>query len=454
MSLNRMLRMLGTATLAVGFADAAFAQGFSIESAVLDSRSAKNLGVTTEQGQMADFFKAQKAVTFGILRAAGISLDQLPPEVRARIERFQTTNLDAFRAFSEGLDLKDQGRFAEAKELFRRAAELDPGFGLAVEQQQAMPEVNVGSAVQMRAVVAAASNSAVDRGRQGYAVDLAHALAALQAGQTVGLSTTPLADPLQPLEYTVNKPGSGDGYAQSLVAGLSYSYVPAGSTGPLAIAVTNAWPGGKYSTSGGVLESVSSDGLSAQRGGAAIGNGGTPGSTLLADGVTTAYWGTWLSSGSNSATLTVQGTPYTATSGGLGNIDYVIAQATRQMPGTGTADFLPMANAGSLGQTSGTIRVDFQNRVVDLLNLGFNINGLSFSGLNGSSSYAPSSASGAFSGNYSQGSCTGCAAFTPQSSVFTGNFVGRSADGLVFSTIMLTGNGTGTASGVQLFKKP
>jgi hypothetical protein len=42
--------------------------------------------------------------------------------------------------------------------------------------------------------------------------------------------------------------------------------------------------------------------------------------------------------------------------------------------------------------------------------------------------------------------------------VFTGNFVGRSADGLVFSTIMLTGNGTGngtdTASGVQLFKKP
>jgi hypothetical protein len=148
----------------------------------------------------------------------------------------------------------------------------------------------------------------------------------------------------------------------------------------------------------------------------------------------------------------VQGTPYTAASGGLGNIDYVIAQATRQMPGTGTADFTPMANAGSLGQTTGTIRVDFQNRSVDLLNLGFNINGLSFSGLNGSSGYAQTSASGAFNGNYTQGTCTGCSAFTPQSSVFTGNFVGRSADGLVFSTIMLTG--AGTASGVHLFTKP
>jgi hypothetical protein len=452
MSPMRMLRLLGAATLVAGAADAAFAQVFSIESAVIDSRSAKNLGATIEQGQMADFFKAQKAVTFGILRAAGISLDQLPPEVRARIERFQTTNLEAFRAFSQGLDLKDQGRFAEAKELFRRAAELDPGFGLAVEQQQAMPDVNVGSAVQMRAVMAAAGNSAVDRGRQGYAVDLAHALAALQAGQTIGLSTTPLADQLPLAEPLVNKPGAGDGYAQSLVAGLSYSYVPAGSPGPLNIAVTNAWPGGKYATNGGILESVTSDGLSAQRGGAAIGNGGTPGSTLLADGVTTAYWGTWLSSDTKSATLTVQGTNYTANSGSLGNIDYVIAQATRQMPGTGSADFAPVANAGSLGQPSGTIRVDFLNRNVDLLNLGFSLNGLTFSGLNGTSSYASTSGSGAFSGNYSQGNCAGCTAFTPQSSVFTGNFVGRNADGLVFSTILLTGNGT--SSGVHLFKKP
>jgi hypothetical protein len=103
--------------------------------------------------------------------------------VRARIERFATTNVEAFRAFSQGLDLKDQGRFTEARESFRRAAELDPGFGLAAEQQQSRPDVNVSSALQLRAVMAAAAGAAVDRGKTAYVVDLNRALAALQAGQ-------------------------------------------------------------------------------------------------------------------------------------------------------------------------------------------------------------------------------------------------------------------------------
>jgi hypothetical protein len=455
MSPIRMFRILAAATLVGAAADAAFAQGFSIESAVLDSRSAKNLGVTTEQGQMADFFKAQKAVTFGILRSAGISLDQLPPDVRARIERFQTTNLEAFRAFSQGLDLKDQGRFAEAKEQFRRAAELDPGFGLAVEQQQAMPDVNVSTSVQMRAVVAIASNSAVDRGRQGYVVDLAHAQAALQAGQTVVLQAAPaLTEQLLPMEYTINTPGSGDQFVQSqnLVAALSYSVAPAGG-----IAVTSEWPGGKYRTNGGILESVSSDGLSAQRGSATVGNSGTPGSALLADGATTAYWGTWLSRGSNTASLTLAAgntsNTYTAASG-LGNIDYVMAQATRQMPGTGTASFTPVPFAGSLGQPAGTIQVDFLHQNIELQNLAFSIGGLSFSGLTGSSSYASPLGSGAFKGSYSDGFCSGCKSFSPASSGFTGNFVGLNAAGLIFSTIMAADGST--VSGVNLFdrKKP
>ena len=102
------------------------ARGFSLEGAVIDSRNGNSLGVVNERGDLATLFRAQKAMTFGILRAAGVSLDQLSPEVRARIERFQTTNVEAFRAFSQGLDLKDEGRFAEARESFKRAAELDP----------------------------------------------------------------------------------------------------------------------------------------------------------------------------------------------------------------------------------------------------------------------------------------------------------------------------------------
>jgi hypothetical protein len=132
-------------------------------------------------------------------------------------------------------------------------------------------------------------------------------------------------------------------------------------------------------------------------------------------------------------------------------VDYAYADATRSMPTTGTAVFSPAG--GSLGQASGTVAVNFVTRGVELQNLGFNIGSLAFSGLNGSATYSDRIASGTFGGNYSSGTCTGCTAFTPVSSSFGGSFVGRNADGLVFSTFLLTGGG-GSAAGVHVFRQP
>ena len=421
------------------------AQTFALEGAVIDSRSGANLGVVSERGDVNGLFRAQKAMTFGILRSAGISLEQLPPDVRARIERFATTNLEAFRAFSQGLDLKDQGKFVEAKVFFRRAAELDPGFALAAEQQQSMPDVNLGTSVQTRAVIVAAAGAAVDRGKASFAVDTARALAALAAGQSV--VTVPLAnnaEPVKTTDYTINPPGSSTSFVPNLVAGISYT-VALASGNQVHLANAAEWKGDSYRVSSGVLESLGAVGSSfqAQRGNAANVPGGN---VVLGDGAT-AYWGSWLSTPTASATVTVSG----VSSPALGPVDYVLADATRQMPGSGTAVFTP--SGGSLTQTSGQIAVNFVTRGVELRNLGFNIGGLVFSGLNGASTYDARIASGTFGGNYTSGTCTGCSGFTPQGSSYNGSFVGRNADGLVFSTILLTGAG-GTASGVHLFKQP
>lgn len=431
-------------------------QRFVLEGAVIDSRSAASLGVTSERGEIATLFRAQKTVTFGILRSAGIDLDSLPPEVRARIERFQTTNLDAFRAFSSGLDLKDQGRYAEARDQFRRAAELDPGFALAVEQQQAMPEINLGTQVQVRAVVAAAAGQAVDRGKATYAVDAARAVAALQAGQTVVQVAAAAPTDASALsserarEFTSNPAGSGAQFVPNLVAGLAFDVTRAGqpTTG---LALSGEWKGDQYRVSGaGALEAVGTAGdFQAQRQGAGAGAVQQPGgSSTLADG-SLAYWGRWLSVPGASAAVALSGETLTAPT--LGAVDWIAGDATRAMPTSGTAVFTP-AGGGNLGAVSGSVAVNFVTRDVAVQNLGFTVDGLIFSALNGSTRYDPRILSGGFVGNYSSGSCTGCAAFLPQSSSFGGNFLGTNADGLVFSTILITGDGT--SGGVTLMKRP
>ncbi len=425
----------------------ASAQTFSLEGAVIDSRTGVSLGVVTERGDLGTVFRAQKAMTFGILRSAGISLEQLSPEVRARIERFQTTNVEAFRAFSQGLELKDQGKFAEAREFFKRAADLDPNFALAAEQQQSMPDVNLGSNVQMRAVMLAAAGAAVDRGKAAFVVDVARAVAAIQAGQTV--ITVPAADTTAAAGggYTSNPPGSGTQFVANQVVGLSYTFAGAGA---LSFSLTNPneWRADDVRVSAaGVLDSVGSarSGFLAQRGTAASAN---TGNLSLSDGAV-AYWGSWLSTPAASAAVSVSGVTVTAPQ--LGQVDYVIADAPRVMPSTGTAVFTPAG--GLMNSVTGTIAVNFASRDVALRDLGFQLGSLSFAGLNGNSRFDAAIASGAFNGSYTSGTCTGCSAFNPLSSVYTGNFVGRDANGLVFSTFLLTG-GSGTASGVHLFTRP
>ncbi len=425
----------------------ALAQTFSLEGAVIDSRTGSSLGVVTERGDLNALFRAQKAMTFGILRSAGISLEQLSPEVRARIERFQTTNVEAFRAFSQGLELKDQGKFAEAREFFKRAADLDPNFALAAEQQQSMPDINLGGNVQMRAVMLAAAGTAVDRGKAAFVVDVARAVAAIQAGQTV--ITVPAAEaPATAADgYTSNPPGSGTQFVANQVVGLAYTFAGAGA---LSFSLTNPneWRAEDVRvTSAGVLDSVGSlrSGFLAQRGGAASAN---TGNLTLGDGAV-AYWGSWLSAPTATAAVSVSGVTVTAPQ--LGQVDYLIADAPRLMPTSGTAVFTPAG--GLMNSVTGTISVNFASRDVALRDLGFQIGSLSFAGLNGNSRFDAAIASGAFNGSYTSGTCSGCTAFNPLSSVYTGNFVGRDANGLVFSTFLLTG-GSGTASGVHLFTRP
>ncbi len=443
-----------TAALLLAATGAVQAQQFSLEGAVVDSRDGNQLGVVSERGELATLFRAQKALTFGILRSAGISLDQLSPEVRARIERLQTTSVEAFRAFAQGLDLKDQGRFTEAREQFRRAAEIDPGFELATQQQQAMPDVNLTSGVQLRAAVAAAASTAVERGRAVYAVDLARAAAALQSGLTVVAipagTDTRRADGDDALRNR-SAQSSATRTPTQLVS-LAYTLVDGNIR--VASVLPAEWRTAEVAlAANGALQAVGTRAGSLQF----RQDGATQAPVQRADlpGGGVAYWGAWLSAPGASATRR-QGAVETQNPQLGSRLDWIVADTPVALPGSGSFEFTP--RGGSLQDVTGTISVDMLQRRVQLNDLGFRIDTLTFSGLRGNAEFNGAadrpSASALFTGRFEEGArCPACANFSPTASAFAGNFVGRDAGGLVFSTVLSTGNG-GTASGVHLFTRP
>lgn len=423
------------------------AERFDMESAILESATSKAVGGGVKSGDIATFFTAQKEMVYAALGDLGISLDSLPANIRKNLERFHTTNFAAFKMFSLGLNAQDEGKFAEAKVFFEKAVELDPNFQLAGELGLSMPNGNVTGAVQLQAALAAAAKSATSSGKVQVEVDLSSAIAALQSGQTVvvgvkadtSVSNVSTRDPGS--NYTSNPPGSSTSYADRQAVGVSYSIQDLSGVN-VSVASTNEWMLDQATSDGaGLLKVGNAAEFQATR---ATATSRVDGSLNLTDG-SIVSWGKW-TSGPGSFSVTSKGAPVAA----LGpQFQYLIGQATRDMPSTGTATFAP--GGGFLGNASGSIGVNFVNRSVQLNNLGFDLSGRNFANLNGSATYSDTIASGFFKGNYTSGSCTGCVGFSPTASVFTGNFLGKNASGLMFSTVLSTGNGTD--SGLHVFKK-
>ena len=88
-------------------------------------------GLTARDADLADLFRHEKEIVFGIIDELGIELTEAE---RERVERVPTRNLQAFLAYSRGLTEEDAGNFAAATVQFAEAARLDPGFAVATQR--------------------------------------------------------------------------------------------------------------------------------------------------------------------------------------------------------------------------------------------------------------------------------------------------------------------------------
>lgn len=87
----------------------------------------------TRSGPLSNLFALQKELVFRVIDGLGI---ELTAEERAAIEVVPTENLQAFLAYSRGLEAEDAGNFRGATRAYQRAQSLDPGFERAARRAE------------------------------------------------------------------------------------------------------------------------------------------------------------------------------------------------------------------------------------------------------------------------------------------------------------------------------
>jgi tetratricopeptide (TPR) repeat protein len=97
---------------------------------VVDAVEAEAEGEAAASGALEALLDLETELALALYAELGV---QLTPAERARIEDKPTRNLHAFLAYSEGLQLLDQGDYAGASARFNAASTLDPGFSAAAE---------------------------------------------------------------------------------------------------------------------------------------------------------------------------------------------------------------------------------------------------------------------------------------------------------------------------------
>ncbi|NBB85873.1 MAG: tetratricopeptide repeat protein [Bacteroidetes bacterium] len=84
-------------------------------------------------GPLADLFALQKELVFRVIDGLGV---ELTAEEQAAIQEVPTENLQAFLAYSRGLEAEDGGNFDAAARAYQRAQSLDPGFQRAAQRAE------------------------------------------------------------------------------------------------------------------------------------------------------------------------------------------------------------------------------------------------------------------------------------------------------------------------------
>lgn len=113
-----------------------------VDAAVVDVTSSGVAAAANAQDLLDRLFDIEKTLVFRLFADLGI---QLSPAEREAIEQRPTQNLQAFLAYSRGLEAEDRGDYTAAQRFFNEAASIDPAFIAAVQGASAAAELQAAA---------------------------------------------------------------------------------------------------------------------------------------------------------------------------------------------------------------------------------------------------------------------------------------------------------------------
>lgn len=122
---------LGAGQVVTGSILSAEADRLVVETVVIRTQDGRSLTAPGLSAGTPTFDRVEKALLKKILCGMGHCPDRLAPSVRAAVEARHTTNVKAFRLFSEGLEWLDREQYREAARAFASAVDEDPAFEAA-----------------------------------------------------------------------------------------------------------------------------------------------------------------------------------------------------------------------------------------------------------------------------------------------------------------------------------
>jgi TolB-like protein len=131
-------------------------QRLRVDAAIVNTETSQAAGGAAYENALEELFAIEKAIVLKLFEDLGVVLTTAE---RNAIEERPTRSIQAFLAFSKGLQLEDEGKYDEASRSFSDAARLDPSFGAASQRSRENTQAALGATMNVASVEASTAGT-------------------------------------------------------------------------------------------------------------------------------------------------------------------------------------------------------------------------------------------------------------------------------------------------------